>query len=224
MLRVKGKTAPDKPRGAFRLKCYALAENRHFANLIAATIVVATAGTTNAGTIDAYAQAAELATEWGVAVDDSTLHALAQEVFDELSEVEADRKIQLDLHPLPPALGTVAMIRQVWINLIGNAIKFTKEREIAVIEIGVTQGDDGGPVYYIKDNGVGFDSAFAHKLFQPFERLHGMEDYPGSGVGLATAKRIVTRHGGRIWCDSVEGEGTTFVNKKEILKIIADQA
>jgi light-regulated signal transduction histidine kinase (bacteriophytochrome) len=139
-----------------------------------------------------------------------SMHALAQEVFDELSEVEADRKIQLDLHPLPPALGTVAMIRQVWINLIGNAIKFTKEREIAVIEIGVTQGDDGGPVYYIKDNGVGFDMRYVDKLFGVFQRLHSQQEFPGTGVGLALVQRIVQRHGGRVWAEAEVNHGATF--------------
>lgn len=138
------------------------------------------------------------------------MRALAQEVFDELAAAEPDRKIQLDLHPLPPGLGTQAMIRQVWINLIGNAIKFTKDREIAVIDIGAVEDESGGTVYYIKDNGVGFDMRYVDKLFGVFQRLHTQQEFTGTGVGLALVQRIIQRHGGRVWAEAEVNHGATF--------------
>ncbi len=105
--------------------------------------------------------------------------------------------------------GDPNLLRILVENLLGNAWKFTARSGAARIEFGVGR-QQAQRVFFMRDNGVGFDSAFAHKLFQPFERLHGMEDYPGSGVGLATAKRIVARHGGRIWAEGSPGSGATF--------------
>ena len=138
------------------------------------------------------------------------MRALAQEVFDEMAATEPERKLQLDLHPIPPAHGAEAMIRQVWANLIGNAVKFTKEREIAVIEIGVRESGGGEIAYFVKDNGAGFDMRFAGKLFGVFQRLHSQQEFHGTGVGLALVQRIVQRHGGRIWADAEVGRGATF--------------
>ena len=137
------------------------------------------------------------------------MRALAQGVFDELAATEPERKLRLDLGPLLPARGTQAMIRQVWVNLIGNAIKFTKEREVGKIEIGARESGDG-PVYYIKDNGAGFDMRHANKLFGVFQRLHSQEEFPGTGVGLALVQRIVQRHSGRVWAEAEVGRGATF--------------
>ena len=138
------------------------------------------------------------------------MHALAREVFDELAALAPDRKLRFDLHPLPPAVGTLAMIRQVWANLIGNAIKFTQGREPGEIEIGTREGEDGAPVYYVKDNGAGFDMRFAGKLFGIFQRFHGAEEFPGTGVGLALVQRIVHRHGGGIRAEAEVNRGATF--------------
>ena len=138
------------------------------------------------------------------------MHALAQGVFDELAALNPGRKLRLDLHPLPPARGTPALIRQVWVNLIDNAIKFTQEREVGEIEIATREGEGGGPVYFIKDNGAGFDMRHAGKLFGVFQRLHGAEEFPGAGVGLALVQRIVQRHGGRVWAEAKVGRGSTF--------------
>ena len=138
------------------------------------------------------------------------MHALAQEVCDELLALEPERQVRFELHPLPSALGTQSMIRQVWINLIGNALKFTKEREIAEIEIGATEAESGGRVYYVKDNGVGFDMRYAEKLFGVFQRLHNQQQFPGTGVGLALVQRIVQRHGGRVWAEAEVNHGATF--------------
>jgi PAS domain S-box-containing protein len=136
--------------------------------------------------------------------------AMAREVFDELVALEPDRKLHLDLHPIPPAFGTAPMIRQVWVNLIGNAVKFTKGREVAEIEIGVEGGDPGEQVYFIRDNGAGFDMRYADKLFGVFQRLHSAEEFPGTGVGLALVQRIVNRHDGRVWGEGEVGKGATF--------------
>jgi two-component system sensor kinase len=138
------------------------------------------------------------------------MHEMARTVFDELAAHEAGRKLKLNLHPLPAACGSRPMIRQVWENLIGNAIKFTKGREIAEIEIGMDEGNDGVPTYYISDNGAGFDMRLAEKLFGIFQRFHSEEEFPGIGLGLALVQRIIHRHGGLIRAEAQVGEGATF--------------
>ncbi len=140
------------------------------------------------------------------------MEGMARAVFDELATQEPHQRLRLrlDLHPLPPARGSDAMIRQVWVNLIGNAIKFTKEREVAEVEIGTWDGGSGGLIYYIKDNGIGFDMSYVDKLFGVFQRLHSQEEFPGTGVGLALVQRIVKRHGGRVWAEGQVGQGATF--------------
>ena len=138
------------------------------------------------------------------------MEAMALGVYDELAALESERKIRLDLRPLPPAYGTEAMIRQLWVNLIGNAIKFTKERETAEIVIGAQQSDEGVATYYVKDNGAGFDMRYANKLFGVFQRLHTQQEFPGTGVGLALVNRIVQRHGGRVWAEAEIDRGATI--------------
>ena len=138
------------------------------------------------------------------------MHALAQAVFNELAAREPARKLRLDLHPLPPARGASAMIRQVWVNLIGNAIKFTKERDVGEIGIGSRDGGEDGQIYFVKDNGAGFDMRYADKLFGVFQRLHTEREFSGTGVGLALIQRIVQRHGGRAWAEAEVNRGATF--------------
>lgn len=138
------------------------------------------------------------------------MHALAQSVFDELAALDPERQLRLDLHPLPPARGTKAMIRQVWANLIDNAIKFTRERMPGEIEIGVLDDAHGAPIYYVKDNGAGFDMRYASKLFGVFQRLHTQQEFPGTGVGLALVERILQRHGGRVWAEAEIQRGAIF--------------
>jgi len=138
------------------------------------------------------------------------MHTLARAVFDDSAASEPERTIRLTLHPLPAARGTPAMIRQAWTNLIGNAVKFTKGREVAEIEIGAQDGGDRGPIYYVKDNGAGFDMRFVDRLFGVFQRLHGPEEFEGTGVGLALVQRIVQRHGGRVWAEGEVNRGATF--------------
>ena len=139
------------------------------------------------------------------------MRALAQDVFSELLDLGPNnRKIEFELHALPPAIGTHAMVRQVWTNLLSNALKFTRGRAVARIEVGAGGGSDGHPVYFIKDNGVGFDMRHASKLFGVFERLHSDKDFEGTGAGLALVQRIVNRHGGRVWAEAQPDQGATF--------------
>ena len=140
---------------------------------------------------------------------DVDLGLLAQEVAAELRQIEPERTVDLAVAADMTVEGDPNLLRILVENLLGNAWKFTARSGAARIEFAI-DGRQAQRVFFMRDNGVGFDSAFAHKLFQPFERLHGMEDYPGSGVGLATAKRIVTRHGGRIWAEGRPGSGATF--------------
>ena len=101
------------------------------------------------------------------------------------------------------------MLRQVFVNLIGNAFKYTRLRDAAVVEIGVCE-IDGEQTIFVRDNGAGFDMQYADKLFGVFQRLHGAEEFEGTGVGLAIVQRIVERHGGHVWADAVVEGGATF--------------
>jgi chemotaxis family two-component system sensor kinase Cph1 len=117
----------------------------------------------------------------------------------------------MNIQPLGTAAIDQAMMRQVWINLIGNAVKYSKNKELAVIQIGTMDTDKKDRVvYFVKDNGAGFDMAYMDKLFGVFQRLHKNNEFEGTGVGLALAKRIVDRHGGKIWAEGKVGEGATF--------------
>jgi PAS domain S-box-containing protein len=134
---------------------------------------------------------------------------LVKNVFNELKNFENGRNITLTLNNLSTAEVDPAMMRQVWINLIANSIKFTRTRDSAIIQIG-TETSNGNNIYYIKDNGVGFDMKYSQNLFGVFQRLHRYKDFEGTGVGLALVERIVKRHGGRIWADAKLNEGASF--------------
>ena len=101
-------------------------------------------------------------------------------------------------------------MHQVWVNLLSNAIKYTSTRAEAVIDVGSETGADGAQIYFVRDNGVGFEQASAHRLFGVFQRLHTREEFDGTGIGLATVQRILHRHGGRIRAEGVAGEGAVF--------------
>jgi signal transduction histidine kinase len=130
-------------------------------------------------------------------------------IANELVEREPNRKIELKIDPLGTAAIDPSMMRQVWINLIGNAIKYSKNKEAAIVEIGRREEKDN-VVFFVKDNGAGFDMAYKDKLFGVFQRLHKNNEFEGTGVGLALVKRIIDRHGGQIWADAKVGEGATF--------------
>jgi light-regulated signal transduction histidine kinase (bacteriophytochrome) len=118
-------------------------------------------------------------------------------------------KLQLEIGRLPHASGDRAMMRQVFVNLLSNALKFSRKREPARIKVGCSiEGDE--TVYYVQDNGAGFDMQFADKLFGVFQRLHGVTEFEGTGIGLAIVKRIVARHGGRVWAEGKVDEGATM--------------
>ena len=117
--------------------------------------------------------------------------------------------MQFTLGKLPPCYADASLLEQVLINIVSNAIKYSSKTERPQIEINsITK--DNEIIYYTKDNGAGFDPQYADRLFGVFQRLHSEEDYEGTGIGLATVRRIITRHGGRVWAESEAGKGATF--------------
>lgn len=136
------------------------------------------------------------------------MQQLAALVFDELTVLENEERIEFRLNALPPALGDHTLIRQVWQNLFSNALKFSSKRERAVIEVrGWQEGHE--IVYSVRDNGAGFEPEYAHRLFGVFQRLHNEAEFPGTGVGLAIVQRIIYRHGGRVWLEGQPDQGAT---------------
>ncbi len=134
---------------------------------------------------------------------------LARTTFAELKAITPDRDIDFVLADMPPAFGDRLMIHQVYTNLLSNAIKFSRTKKHAVIEVGGFRRAEAN-VYYVKDNGVGFDMHYADRLFGVFQRLHSQDEFEGTGVGLAIVKRIITRLGGKVWALGKGGEGATF--------------
>lgn len=142
-------------------------------------------------------------------VSEIDMGALVQAVLEELKPTAAERRLRVTVSPLPPARGDKALMHQVWINLLSNAVKFTRPRDTAVIDIGA-RSTATEVVYYVKDNGVGFDMQYADKLFGVFQRLHNSEEFEGTGVGLSLVQRLVNRHGGRVWAEGAVNGGATF--------------
>jgi PAS domain S-box-containing protein len=134
---------------------------------------------------------------------------LVRAVLVDLNVEPANREAQIRIGSLPSCEGDPSLLKQVWINLISNALKYSRKRDQAVIEIGCVR-EKGEDVFFVRDNGTGFNMRYADKLFGVFQRLHRAEDYEGTGVGLAIVQRIVHRHGGRVWADAVVDRGATF--------------
>jgi PAS domain S-box-containing protein len=134
---------------------------------------------------------------------------LMKDTWKEVRASDAERNINLRVESMPPCYGDRALIKQILINLLSNAVKFTKYKDAAEIVVGGSvEGNE--IVYYVKDNGAGFDMAYYDKLFGVFQRLHGMEQFEGTGIGLATVQRIIRRHNGRVWAEGKVDEGATF--------------
>jgi len=137
------------------------------------------------------------------------LSDMVQEIAVELQQSQPDRQVEFVIAPAVRAHGDSALLRVVMSNLLANAWKFTSHREKALIEFG-SRGEGQRTVYFVRDNGAGFDMAYAEKLFGPFQRLHTTTEFPGTGIGLATVQRIVHCHGGRIWGEGVVDQGATL--------------
>jgi signal transduction histidine kinase len=135
--------------------------------------------------------------------------SLAREVLAELTRLESHGPVESRIGELPPAVGDQALLRQVLANLLSNALKYTRGRNPAVVEVGGRR-DGLETVYFVRDNGAGFDMEHAGRLFGVFQRLHRVDEFEGTGVGLALVKRIVERHRGRVWGEGRPGEGATF--------------
>ncbi|HET7731122.1 MAG TPA: PAS domain S-box protein [Usitatibacter sp.] len=137
------------------------------------------------------------------------LASLARETMAELAEREPQRKLRFSVAPGLRAYGDTGLLRVALTNLLGNAWKFSRDREEAVIEVG-RETLEGAEVIYVRDNGAGFDPSQASRIFGAFQRLHGHSEFPGTGIGLATVRRVIERHGGQVWAEGAPGKGATF--------------
>lgn len=146
------------------------------------------------------------------------LSAIALEILEGLQQAEPERQVEVQIAPGLRVEGDAGLLRNVLENLLGNAWKYSQRRALATIELGCQPVPPGSsdldrppaPVFYVRDNGAGFDMAIADKLFSPFQRLHSAEDFPGTGIGLATVQRILARHGGRTWAEAAPDRGACF--------------
>jgi signal transduction histidine kinase len=137
-------------------------------------------------------------------------NALVADVREELEPISRGRTIEWEIATLPTLDVDPTLLRVVWVNLLSNALKFSAPRPIARIEVGTRREGDGETVFFVRDNGVGFDMSHAEKLFGVFQRLHGRDQFDGTGIGLATVRRIVERHGGRVWAVGAIDRGATI--------------
>lgn len=141
--------------------------------------------------------------------EDVSMKQIVEEVMDEISQTMPVTQAKVIVHDLPDAYCDTSMVRQVWANLISNAVKYSQKKEIPEIEIGGEQ-HDGELLFFVKDNGAGFNMSNYSKLFSIFQRLHSDNEFNGTGIGLAVVKRIIERHDGRIWANSEVGKGSEF--------------
>ena len=142
-------------------------------------------------------------------LSDIDMTQMANSVFDETVQDDIKNNIRFTVDQLPEAYADPAFLKQVWINLISNAIKFTSKKKNPEIKIG-GKSENRTNTYFIKDNGAGFNQEYVHKLFGVFQRLHTSDDFEGTGIGLAIVQRIISRHGGKVWAEGKEGKGATF--------------
>jgi light-regulated signal transduction histidine kinase (bacteriophytochrome) len=138
------------------------------------------------------------------------LNPLLEEAVNASSTDAKERNINWKIAPLPEVEADAAMLRQVWLNLVGNAVKYTRTRNPAEIEVGCSGDHNGEFVFFVRDNGVGFDMEYVDKLFGVFQRLHRADEFEGTGIGLANVRRIISRHGGRAWAEGKVDGGATF--------------
>jgi PAS domain S-box-containing protein len=138
------------------------------------------------------------------------LSALARSILGERQARQPERQVALHIESGLLAQGDTGLVRVVMDNLLGNAWKFSSQQAQAEISVGQKTDAAGLPVFFVRDNGAGFDMAYADKLFNPFQRLHAVSEFPGTGIGLATASRVIARHGGQLWADAAPGRGATF--------------
>ncbi|HSV44245.1 MAG TPA: ATP-binding protein [Ramlibacter sp.] len=138
------------------------------------------------------------------------LSAVARTALERLAQTEPGRQVQLTIEDTPPAQGDARLLSHAMENLLGNAWKFSGHTQQARIGFSARPGPDGGWVYQVSDNGTGFDPGYAVKLFAPFQRLHGRAEFAGAGMGLAMVRKVVSRHGGRVWAESSPGAGAVF--------------
>ena len=138
-----------------------------------------------------------------------SLAKLVRQALQDLRSEQEGKRVEFEIADLPPCSADPALLKQVWLNLLANALKYTRKREVARIEIG-SHAEGGEHVYFVRDNGVGFDMRYANKLFGVFQRLHRAEEYEGTGVGLAIVQRIIHHHGGRVWAEAEVDKGATF--------------
>lgn len=137
------------------------------------------------------------------------MNELARDVYAQVEANSDSQPSDLKIQPLPPTSGDCALLRQVFVNLISNALKYSRKKERAAIEVG-SSSENGENIYFVRDNGVGFDMKYAGKLFGVFQRLHSADEFEGTGVGLAIVQRIIHRHGGRVWATGELNKGATF--------------
>jgi len=143
-------------------------------------------------------------------MDRVDMNQILRESLTIFNEIPTDRKIEWVIGDLPEVCGDYSALRQVWVNLLENALKFTRRQAITRIEVNARE--EGNEVrYWITDNGVGFDMTYASKLFGIFQRLHSQDEFEGTGVGLASVQQAILRHGGRVWAESEVGKGATFI-------------
>lgn len=137
------------------------------------------------------------------------MNALVNGVVDDIKFLNKSTPVEIIMNPMPAADCDTGMMKQVWVNLISNAVKYSAKTPNPKVEIGYEQ-KDGSPLYYVKDNGVGFDMQHAGKLFSVFQRLHAADEYEGTGVGLVIVQRVIKKHGGRVFAEAKPGKGASF--------------